>query len=85
MRGGRSAASPPARTDRALRLPPPRLRGGLIGQAAVGFDAVRNAATVSMVLFDVGFRLAGVALPLLFVYRVGRFSPRWMLLVPVPA
>jgi hypothetical protein len=54
----------------------------LVAQAAVGFDTVPYAGGVSMVLFEVGFLLAGIALPLLLVYRVGRFFPRWMLLLP---
>ena len=52
----------------------------LIAQAAVGFGTVRYG--VSTVLFEVGFLLAGIALPLLLVYRPGRFFPRWMLLLP---
>jgi hypothetical protein len=54
----------------------------LVAQAVVGFDAVPYAAGLSMMLFEGGFLLAGIALPLLLVYRAGRFFPRWMLLLP---
>jgi hypothetical protein len=35
-----------------------------------------------MLLFEIGFVCAGIALPLLLVYRLGRVFPRWMLLLP---
>jgi len=54
----------------------------LAAQAAVGFDFVPYAAGLSITLFEGGFLLAGVVLPLLLVYRAGRFVPRWMLLLP---
>lgn len=54
----------------------------LAAQAVVGFGTTPTNGGVSMIVFDGGFVLAGVALPLLLVYRVGRFFPRWMLLVP---
>ncbi|MFG1621946.1 hypothetical protein [Kribbella sp. NPDC049227] len=54
----------------------------LAAQAAIGFDAAPSGAGLQMILFEAGFVLAGVALPLLLVYRPGRVFPRWMLLLP---
>jgi len=54
----------------------------IVAQTAVGWDAVPLANGVSMVVFEAGFLLAGAALPLLLVYRLGRIFPRWMLLWP---
>ncbi|MGW1346973.1 hypothetical protein ACWCOV_38385 [Kribbella sp. NPDC002412] len=54
----------------------------LAAQAVVGFDKTPYGASLSMVLFEAGFLLAGIALPLLLVYRLGRIFPRWMLLLP---
>lgn len=51
-------------------------------QEAVGLDAVPYDAGLSMVLFEGGFLLAGVALPLLLINRLGKVFPRWMLLLP---
>lgn len=51
-------------------------------QAVVGFDLLPYAGGVTVVLFETGFLLAGIALPLLLVYRLGRVFPRWMLLLP---
>ncbi|TDU90453.1 hypothetical protein EV138_4044 [Kribbella voronezhensis] len=56
--------------------------GRLAAQAAVGFDVIPYDAGPSVLLFEGGFLLAGVALPLLLVYRLGRVFPRWMLLLP---
>jgi hypothetical protein len=52
--------------------------GRLAAQVAVGFESQGLWA----VLFEGGFLLAGVVLPLLLVYRPGRVFPRWMLLLP---
>lgn len=54
----------------------------LLAQVVVGFDAIPLEAGASMLLFELGFVLAGTALPLLLVYRLGRVFPRWMLLWP---
>ena len=54
----------------------------LAAQAVVGFDTTPFAAGLSMLLFEGGFLLAGIALPLLLVYRLGVVFPRWMLLLP---
>jgi hypothetical protein len=54
----------------------------LAAQAAVGFGSTPYAGNLSMILFEGGFLLAGIALPLLLVYRLGRIFPRWMLLLP---
>ena len=56
--------------------------GRLAAQAAVGFDVIPYDAGPSILLFEGGFLLAGVALPLLLIYRLGRVFPRWMLLLP---
>ena len=54
----------------------------LAAQAAVGFDITPYQGGRSMIMFEGGFLLAGTALPLLLVYRLGRIFPRWMLLLP---
>ena len=54
----------------------------LAAQAVVGFDSTPYGANLSLVLFEGGFLLAGIVPPLLLVYRIGRFFPRWMLLLP---
>lgn len=54
----------------------------LAAQAVVGFETTPYAASLSMLLFEGGFLLAGIALPLLLVYRLGKVFPRWMLLLP---
>ncbi|TWD79946.1 hypothetical protein FB561_1012 [Kribbella amoyensis] len=54
----------------------------LAAQAVVGFDFVPYDAGLSILLFEGGFLLAGILLPLLLVYRAGRVFPRWMLLLP---
>ena len=54
----------------------------LAAQAAVGFGSTPYDGNLSRIIFEGGFVLAGVALPLLLVYRPGRFFPRWMLLLP---
>ena len=54
----------------------------LAAQAAVGFGSTPYDSNLSRIIFEGGFVLAGVALPLLLVYRPGRFFPRWMLLLP---
>lgn len=51
-------------------------------QAVVGFSSTPYGANLSLILFEGGFLLAGIVLPLLLVYRIGRFFPRWMLLLP---
>ncbi len=54
----------------------------LTAQAVVGFGTTPFEGGVSTIVFESCFVLAGVALPLTLVYRVGRFFPRWMLLLP---
>ncbi|MGY4771112.1 hypothetical protein ACXC9Q_29745 [Kribbella sp. CWNU-51] len=54
----------------------------LAAQAAVGFGSTPYGGNLSRIIFESGFVLAGVALPLLLVYRPGRFFPRWMLILP---
>ncbi|TDD13115.1 hypothetical protein E1218_34935 [Kribbella turkmenica] len=51
-------------------------------QAVVGFDRTPYGAGISLIVFEGGFLLAGIVLPLLLVYRLGRIFPRWMLLLP---
>jgi hypothetical protein len=51
-------------------------------QAVVGFDSTPYGASLSLILFEGGFLLAGIVLPLLLVHRLGRLFPRWMLLLP---
>ncbi len=54
----------------------------LVAQAVVGFDQTPYSANPSILLFEIGFVCAGIALPLLLVYRPGRVFARWMLLLP---
>lgn len=54
----------------------------LAAQYAVGFDSVPYDAGASLLLFEAGFVLAGIVLPLALVQRWGRVFPRWMLLLP---
>jgi hypothetical protein len=54
----------------------------LLAQVAVGLDATPYKSDLSMILFEGGFLLAGTALPLLLVTRLGKVFPRWMLLLP---
>lgn len=54
----------------------------IIAQATVGFGGVGLRASSSMVVFEIGFLLAGVVLPLALVHAWGRTFPRW---VPVLA
>ncbi|WP_433165407.1 hypothetical protein [Kribbella sp. CA-247076] len=51
-------------------------------QAVVGFGSTPYGANLSMIVFEGGFLLTGIVLPFLLVHRLGRFFPRWMLLVP---
>ncbi|ONI68326.1 hypothetical protein BWI15_35555 [Kribbella sp. ALI-6-A] len=51
-------------------------------QAAVGLDSTPYGAGLAMILFEAGFLLTGVVLPILLVTRLGRVFPRWMLLLP---
>ncbi|WP_131100926.1 hypothetical protein [Streptomonospora litoralis] len=50
----------------------------VLAQAGVGMEAVPFAGGPSLVLFEVGFVLAGVLLPLALVHRWGRVWPRWV-------
>jgi len=50
----------------------------LIAQLAVGFGTGLTQGGASVVLFEVGFILAGTALPLALVCRWGRISPAWL-------
>jgi hypothetical protein len=54
----------------------------LAAQAVVGLNAVPYEGGLSVLLFEGGFLLAGVVLPLLLVHRLGKVFPRWMLLLP---
>lgn len=54
----------------------------IAAQAAVGLDTTPFRSSLSMQLFEGGFLLAGIALPLLLAYRIGNVFPRWMLLLP---
>lgn len=54
----------------------------LLAQAAVGFGSELAQASRTVLLFEVGFVLAGTVLPLALVYRWGRVFPAW---VPVLA
>ena len=49
----------------------------IAAQVAVGFDGI--PLNGSVVVFEVGFLLAGTLLPLALVYRWGRVWPRWTL------
>jgi hypothetical protein len=51
-------------------------------QAVVGFGSSPYDASLAVILFETGFLLAGIVLPLLLVTRAGRNFPRWMLLLP---
>ncbi|TCC04226.1 hypothetical protein [Kribbella soli] len=51
-------------------------------QAVVGFEQVPYGGNLSIVLFEGGFVLAGTVLPFLLVHRIGRYFPRWLLLLP---
>jgi hypothetical protein len=51
-------------------------------QAAVGLDSTPYGAGLAVILFELGFLLTGVVLPVLLVTRLGRVFPRWMLLLP---
>lgn len=53
----------------------------IAAQAVVGFGATPFAGW-SVAVFEVGFLLAGVVLPLLLVHSWGRVFPRWMMLLP---
>ncbi|MFE9691502.1 hypothetical protein [Micromonospora sp. NPDC005806] len=50
----------------------------LAAQAAVGFGDVPLTQGVSLALFEVGFLLAGVLLPLALVYHWGTVWPGWV-------
>ncbi|WP_157610535.1 hypothetical protein [Spirillospora albida] len=50
----------------------------IAAQAAVGFGETPLSGGVSLVLFEAGFVLAGVVLPLALVHRFGRVWPRWV-------
>jgi hypothetical protein len=54
----------------------------LAAQAVVGLNVVPYDGGLSVLLFEGGFLLAGVVLPLLLVHRLGKVFPRWMLLLP---
>ncbi|GAB3817233.1 hypothetical protein GCM10028799_21220 [Kribbella italica] len=54
----------------------------LAAQAVVGFGSTPYDAGMAVILFEAGFLLAGLLLPLLLVTRAGRIFPRWMLLLP---
>ncbi len=50
----------------------------LLAQVAVGFGSSLLRAGGSPLLFEGGFLLAGIVLPLALVYRWGRVFPRWV-------
>jgi hypothetical protein len=54
----------------------------VLAQVAVGFGGVDPGASSSLLVFEIGFVLAGVVLPLALVHTWGRRFPRW---VPVLA
>ncbi|WP_460649078.1 hypothetical protein [Kribbella endophytica] len=54
----------------------------LAAQAVVGFGSTPYDAGSAVILFETGFLLAGLLLPLLLVTRASRIFPRWMLLLP---
>lgn len=54
----------------------------IAAQAAVGFGETPFRAGWAVIVFEVGFLLAGSVLPLLLVHSWGRVFPRWMLLLP---
>ncbi|WP_427886029.1 hypothetical protein ACQHIV_26205 [Kribbella sp. GL6] len=51
-------------------------------QAVVGFEKSPFGGNLSLLLFEGGFVLAGTLLPFLLVHRLGRWFPRWLLLLP---
>ncbi|HZX03848.1 hypothetical protein [Kribbella sp.] len=51
-------------------------------QAVVGFEKTPYGSSLSLLLFEGGFVLAGTLLPFLLVHRLGRWFPRWLLLLP---
>ncbi|GAA3099313.1 hypothetical protein JOF29_005775 [Kribbella aluminosa] len=51
-------------------------------QAVVGFEKTPYGNSLSLLLFEGGFVLAGTLLPFLLVHRLGRWFPRWLLLLP---
>jgi hypothetical protein len=51
-------------------------------QAVVGFEKMPYGGNLSIALFEGGFILAGTLLPFLLVHRLGRYFPRWLLLLP---
>ena len=50
----------------------------LLAQVAVGFGSNLLRANGSVLLFEAGFLLAGIVLPLALVYRWGRVFPGWV-------
>ena len=50
----------------------------LLAQVATGFDSNLLRANGSVLLFEAGFLLAGIVLPLALVYRWGRVFPGWV-------
>lgn len=50
----------------------------LIAQAVVGMDANPLAGGPAVVLFEAGFLLAGIVLPLALAHRWGRVLPSWV-------
>ncbi|MDX6265246.1 MAG: hypothetical protein QOH84_6934 [Kribbellaceae bacterium] len=54
----------------------------LVAQAVVGFGTTPYGSDLSMVLFETGFLLTGIVLPLLLATRLGKPFPRWTLLLP---
>lgn len=54
----------------------------LAAQVVVGFDQMPYDGNLSVLLFEGGFVLAGTLLPFLLVHRIGRYFPRWLLLLP---
>ena len=50
----------------------------LLAQLAVGFGDELRQAAATVLLFELGFMLAGTVLPLALVYRWGRVFPGWL-------
>lgn len=50
----------------------------LLAQLAVGFGSELLRASGTVLLFEVGFMMAGTVLPLALVYRWGRVFPGWL-------
>jgi hypothetical protein len=50
----------------------------LLAQVLVGFGTNLRQLGGSLLLFEAGFLLAGIVLPLALVYRWGRVFPRWV-------